>query len=272
MDARLDYPVIEPGAMRAGALALLVHLAFFGLLLFGLSWQKQEPEAVMADLWSNLPAPTRSAPPPPPPPPTREAAPEPVKPQPKAEPKPEPRVEPAKPDIALKAQKEDKKKEIKRPEPKPATKPVEEPKKKPVVETKPSVDREALLQKQLEMFAKQDTATPGPVQTQEPRLSAAQQSVIGEYKGRIKLKIRGYLNARVCGNGNPQLEFEIALFPSGQLRGSPLLRKSSGIAACDRAVESAILQSDPLPVPPQPEIFNEFRNLRLVFRPNDPND
>lgn len=250
-----DHRISGPGNMQAGVLALLVHVGFFALLVFGLSWQKQEPEAVVVDLWSNLPAPARRAPPLPPAPPAPEVKPEPVKAQPKVEAKAPPKVEPAKPDIALKATK---------PPPKPVPKAVEEPKKQPVP------DREALLQKQLEMLAKQNATE--QARAEDARQSAAQQSVIGDYKGRIKRKIRGYLNQRLCGEGNPQLEFEIALFPTGQLRGNPILRKGSGITACDRAVESAILQSDPLPVPPQPEIFNEFRNLRLVFRPNDPND
>ena len=249
----------QPGNMQAGVLALLVHLGFFALLVFGFSWQKQEPEAVVADLWSSLPAPPRSAPPPPPAPASKV---EPVKSPPKAEPKIPPKVEPAKPDIALKAKKDEKKHM--------EQKPAEEPKKKPVVETPPTIDRDALLRKQLEMLAQQNAAD--QARAENARQSAAQQSVIGDYKGRIKRKIRGYLNQRLCGDGNPQLEFEIALLPTGQLRGNPILRKGSGIPVCDHAVESAILQSDPLPVPPQPEIFNEFRNLRLIFRPNDPND
>ena len=263
IEARIAVNPVEPGNMRASILALLVHLGFFALLVFGLSWQKQEPEAVVVDLWSNLPAPARSTPPPPP-----VARPEPIKEQPKVEPKAPPKVEIAKPDIALKSKKEEKK----RPETKPEPKPAEQPKKKALPETKTIPDRNDILQKQLELLAKQNSTE--QARAEDARQTAAQQSVIGDYKGRIKRKIRGYLNQRLCGDGNPQLEFEIALFPTGQLRGNPILRKSSGIPACDRAVESAILQaSDPaLPVPAQPEIFNEFRNLRLVFRPNDPND
>ena len=251
----------EPGNMKAGILALLVHAVFFALLVFGLSWQKQEPEAVVVDLWNKLPSTPRVAPPPP--------APEPVKaqprPEPKVESKPLPKVEPAKPDIALKAKKEEKKPV----ETKPVAKPVEPPKKPPVAAQQQ--DREAAMQKMLEMMARQNNAA-DQARAEDARLSAAQQSIKGEYIGRIKRKIRGFLNQRVCGDGNPQLEFEIALFPTGQLRGSPVMRKSSGITPCDRAVESAILQAEPLPVPPQPEVFNEFRNLRLVFKPNDPND
>jgi colicin import membrane protein len=249
-----------PGNTQAGALALLVHLGFFALLMFGFSWQKQEPEAVVVDLWSALPVSPRSAPPPKPEP----VKVEPAKPEPRVESKPPPKAEPAKPDIALKAKPEEKK----RPEPKPREETPKKPavEKKPVPEQRTEPDREALLQKQLELINKQQ------VDADLARQAAANQSVIGEYKGRIKRKIRGFLNRQPCGDGNPQLEFEIALLPTGQLRGNPILRKGSGLPACDRAVENAIFQADPLPVPPQPEIFSEFRNLHLIIRPNDPND
>lgn len=249
MDARLPPPGLD--TLRAGLAALLVHVLFFALLVFGLQWQKQEPEPVVAELWSDLPAVPRVVPPPPPPVETR---PEPVK----AEPPPAPKVEAPKPDIALKSKSEPKK-EPTPPAPKPVARQTPQP--KPA-----EVDREALLERQLEAIQKQQAAA------EAARAQAANQSVIGEYKSRIKRKIRGYLNRQPCGEGNPQLEFDVALLPTGQLRASPVLRKGSGIPACDRAVEYAIVQADPLPVPPQPEIFSEFRNLHLIIRPNDPND
>lgn len=263
MELRVASDNVGASNLQAGALALLVHIGFFALLFFGFSWHRHEPEAVVADLWSSLPVSPRPAAPPPAP--RVEPKPEPQKPVPRTEPKPPPRVEAPKPDIALKAKPEEKK----RPEPKPVPKHEEPPKKvekKPTPEPKPAVDREDLIQKQLELLNKQAAAE------QARQAAAANQSIIGDYKGRIKRKIRGFLNRQPCGDGNPQLEFEIALLPTGELRGNPVLRRGSGLPACDRAVENAILQSDPLPVPPQPEIFNEFRNLHLIIRPNDPND
>ena len=99
--------------------------------------------------------------------------------------------------------------------------------------------------------------------------TAALLTIENEYKGRIISKIQSKLNKSLCGDGKPQLEFDIVLLPTGQLRGNPILRKGSGIAACDKAVENAILQSDPLPVPPQPEAFSLFRELHLKFKPNE---
>ena len=98
---------------------------------------------------------------------------------------------------------------------------------------------------------------------------AAEKSIEDDYKNRIESKIRQKVNQTLCGNGNPQLEFDITLLPTGELRGNPVLHKGSGIAACDKAVENAILQSDPLPVPPQPEVFSRFRDLHLKFHPNE---
>jgi len=63
----------------SGALALVMHLLFFALLVFGVAWQKRESPPMVAELWSELPAP-KVAPPPPPP---------------KIEPKPEPKAEAA---------------------------------------------------------------------------------------------------------------------------------------------------------------------------------
>jgi len=85
----------EPGRVASGILALVVHMLFFGLLVFGISWQKKIAELVVVDLWEELPEPVTkvSAPPPkivetppkpvpevrkePPPPPKVEAPPQP---------------------------------------------------------------------------------------------------------------------------------------------------------------------------------------------------
>ncbi|MEO1767439.1 cell envelope integrity protein TolA [Thiobacter aerophilum] len=250
MDTRLPSPGFD--TLRAGLLALLVHLMFFGLLAFGVRWNQQEPEAVMAELWSELPVAPRAAPAPVPAPAHA------TRPEPRPEPKVEPKVEAAKPDIALKARPEPNKPQPKKAQPTPASEPKPAP--------KPAISEPDPLQQQLAMIERQQAMA------EAARAAAANQSVIGEYKGRIKRKIRSLLNRQPCGDTNVQVEFDITLLPTGQLRSNPLLTRSSGIPACDRAVEYAIVQADPLPVPPQPELFQAFRNLHLIIRPNDPND
>jgi colicin import membrane protein len=47
------------------------------------------------------------------------------------------------------------------------------------------------------------------------------------------------------------------------------LVRSSGIPAYDQAVERAILKSSPLPLPPDPTLFNQFRALNLQIQPKE---
>ncbi len=238
--------------LSAGVLALLVHIGFFAFLIFSVNWRTVEPPGMVVDLWADIPtqAPQKIAPPPKIEP-TPKPEPMPVK---KIEPKPVPPTPISKADIALK----DKKPKAEKPKPKP----------EPIKPTK----QEQLKQKELlqqEEIARQQQAQTALAQIALAKQNAAQKSVVNEYSDRIRGKIRQRLNRTVCGDGNPLLKFDIAVLPTGQILGNPVLRKSSGIPACDKAVETAILQSDPLPVPTQPEIFAHFRDLHLEFKPNE---
>ncbi|MDP1681104.1 MAG: cell envelope integrity protein TolA [Burkholderiales bacterium] len=248
-------PAADHYRFQSSVLAVLVHAAFFALLIFGITWQAKEPEGVVVDLWSDLPAPetkpnVKPVEPPPP-------APEPVK-------KVAPRPTPVKtPDIALKEKR------------------VQEEKRKQMLAQQEKLKQEQLKQAQLKKQEQAHLAEVARQQQQQQQVrddlakraqaqqTAAQQSIVNDYTGRIQSKIQSKLNKALCGDGKPQLEFDIALLPTGQLRGNPILRKGSGLAACDKAVENAILQSDPLPVPPQPEAFSFFRELHLKFKPNE---
>ncbi|MGH8744624.1 MAG: hypothetical protein ACREUY_10145, partial [Burkholderiales bacterium] len=96
----------EPGRTASFLLAVLMHLLFIGLLIFGISWQNRQPQVTEVDLWNNLPAPPRPVElpkpeikevKPPPEPPKQE-----VKPEPKPEPVAKSEPEPEKADILLK--------------------------------------------------------------------------------------------------------------------------------------------------------------------------
>lgn len=96
-------------------------------------------------------------------------------------------------------------------------------------------------------------------------------SAIGSYIAMIATKIQKNVNRDLCRNARPEIEFAISLRPDGQLQAPPKLLKSSGLASCDDAIERAILQSLPLPVPNDPAVFAELRELNLLFRPHDEN-
>ena len=69
-------------------------------------------------------------------------------------------------------------------------------------------------------------------------------------------------------DGNPQAEFEVKLLKNGTVAAVRLIR-SSGVAAYDKAVERAIDAAQPLPTPDDMEIFQQMRDLKLLFRPRE---
>ncbi|MBZ0125141.1 MAG: TonB C-terminal domain-containing protein, partial [Rhodocyclaceae bacterium] len=180
-------------------------------------------------------------------------------PPPKIEPKPEPRPEPkpappAKPDIALKEQEKPKPK----PEPKPV--PKAEPKPKPN-KVDPLLDREL---KDLEAQRRKQMAARELEQLKSDQAAVARSKATADYIGKIKGKIKGNIVLPPDIRGNPEAIFDVVQLPSGEIL-SVKLKKSSGHAAYDNAIERAILKSSPLPKPEQGELFS--RSLELKFRP-----
>ena len=251
-------------AIRAGALSVLVHGLLLMLLLFSFHWKTVQPMSVaQVELWEAIPAEKAVQPPKP------EPTPEPPKPEPKPELKPEPKPDPA-PEPQPKAEIQVKKEPVKPKEEKPV-KPKEEPKPEPKKkDEKPKEDMlKKLQQAMLEEDAKATQAAApktGPAASASPKVDPSE---VAKYIGLITNKIRRNVNSQLCGSGKPELTFNLNLMPTGELIGAPRLVKGSGIPACDDAVERAILQSQPLPLPTQPDLLAQFRNLELKFRPNE---
>lgn len=235
----------------SGAGAFGMHLLFLALLVFGVNWQKKiEPQANIVDLWNNLPSqaqPQPVAPPPPPPPPEVKPQAQPVEP-PKATVKPEI----AKPDIALKdkAEKErrlieDKQKEAKK------------------REAEQAVQKQQAAEAQ-RLAREQDDAQRRVAE----QASAAQAKLRNEYIERIRKKIREKIIFPPNLQGNPRVEFFVVTLPTGEVLGIKT-KSSSNSTAWDNAVERAIQRAQPLPMPPDPALVNEFRQLELGFRPKE---
>jgi len=264
----------EPGVGRAVAFALIVHLVLLAILFIGVRWQSHRPAPVTVELFQAPPAPKPVAkvePPKPEPP-----KPEPPKPVPKPEPapapkveaKPEPRIE--KPDIAQKVAPKPPPKPVAKPEPKP------EPKPAPKVEAKPkpkprTPSPTAAAQRQLrEELAREEAAISAQRQEAELRALLAREAsarALANWTDKIRAKIRGNIILPPSIAGNPEAIFDVVLLPTGDVLGTPHLRRSSGDPRYDDAVLRAILKSSPLPSPEDPQIFT--RNLELRFRPQD---
>ncbi|NNM81924.1 MAG: TonB C-terminal domain-containing protein, partial [Burkholderiales bacterium] len=100
------------------------------------------------------------------------------------------------------------------------------------------------------------------------REAAAQAGLIDKYKAMIKSRIRRFVVVPPGIQGNPAAVFEVTLLPDGEVLRATMV-SSSGIPAYDAAVERAIMRASPLPLPPDPSLFSDFRDLRLTFRPNE---
>lgn len=259
---------------KAGMLALAVHGALFVAMVVSINWKAAHPpmNITEVELWDNLP--TKVAKPiavkPPPPPEVKEEPkpePKPVEPSKPVEEKPEPA--PPKVDIELENKKKEQalKKKIE------ADKKLEEAKKKAAIEKlKKEMLEDLPKPKQTDNVDKKLKELQDAMLDDKPasaqQSSSVSPSVIGEFTEKIKAKIRGNVNKTLCGDGNPELTFQISVLPTGELSGAPKLVKSSGNATCDEAVERAIIVSEPLPMPPDNAAKAEFRNLKLKFKPN----
>jgi colicin import membrane protein len=285
-------PAQISGRWPALVLAILVNIAFIGVLFFSIRWQNRQPAAVSAELYAppakatvtETPAPPQPPPPKPPapqpepPPPVPVAKPEPAPPPaPKATPKPEPKVEQPDPraaDIARKAKADEERKakeaaerELKEREQKEADKREADKKKqdeqKRVTEARERQAREAA---ELKAQAERERATRDAQQQAVAAEASALARAEADYIRRIQAKVKGNVTLPPDMNGNPEAIFEVVQLPTGEIIDA-VLRKSSGVRAYDDAVQRAIQKSSPLPRPDRPELFQ--RSLTLKFRPQD---
>ena len=224
----------EPGLVPAGILAVLMHVVFLVFLVFGFSWKTAPPESMAVDLWSSLPEPEPPA-------------------QAQVEPRVETEVEkapapppPVKPEIALKE------KPIKPDKPKPV-----EPKPQAVQKDPKTVQAEA--RREVERMQREQEAINRQLQA---RQAAAQARLVDEYRGKIRDAIKHRIVTPPDLPGNPVAEFNVILLPGGDIL-EVKLKKSSGFAVFDSAVERAIRQLKRLPLPPDATLFGQFRELDI---------
>jgi colicin import membrane protein len=257
----------------SGALALVMHLLFVALLIFGVSWQKHQPEAMIVDLWNNLPpVPAPKAEPPP----EVKPEPEPPKPEPpKAEvkpvPKPVPKVETKpdmKADIALREKKEKERK---------AQEQALAEKKKREQEVADKKRREQEQSAALQKLAQEAADKQRVAREQEEALrklaqqqASAQTKLMDEYVGKIRVAVHRRINkdAGCASLGDPEVHVKVTVLPDGNVLGNPTVVRSSGASPCDNAIARAVLLAQPLPVPTDPALFSKFRELNLVLYPN----
>jgi colicin import membrane protein len=102
-------------------------------------------------------------------------------------------------------------------------------------------------------------------QTMAAQAAAARRNELDKYKKAISDKIRRFIVIPPNLQGNPESEFDVVVLPDGNLLNLKL-KRPSGNTAYDNAVERAINRAQPLPLPPDPALAKDFRELNLKFK------
>jgi len=233
----------DPGQLSSALLSAAMHLVLLAVLVFGVRWQSRPPEAVQVELWEP-PAPVPAA-----------EAPKPA-PAPVVEPPPAPRPEPVVPKPEIVERKAEK--------PKPAPKPVAkaEPLKPKVDETKKRM-REQLAREEASLAVERESQMLKDLAARQA--ASAGSKAQAAWIDKVKAKIRGNIVLPPDIKGNPEAVFDVVQLPTGEVLPPVKLKKSSGIAALDAAIERAVLKSSPLPRPDSG--YTAPRDFELKYKP-----
>lgn len=240
----------EPHKLSAGALALLVHGAFFALLYVGFNWQMQPPQGMVVDIWDSLPQNDVPVENPPPPQRLQEV---------RRAPSVAEKSVPAKADIELDATKKVKKQKVE-------TKKVEKDDVVAKLTPKQLAAQKSAYAKYLQQESEQQ-AKDAAEQARAREQAAATGRVVDEYVAKISSKIRRNIVAPPGVTSKIRAEYDVTLLPGGLVMETRLTH-SSGNEAYDSAVERGILKAQPLPLPPDAALFSRFRDLHLKFSPD----
>jgi len=228
----------DPNRLASGMLAMTVHVVFLLLLMVGVRWQNRAPDSFSVELWQSLPLDEVVV--------ANEPIPVAVAKQETVPAAPSPVA--AQAEIELRD-----KKVVKKTPPQPSARELRR-------------RKEAEAQRVLEAQAEQRRmAEQARVRAE---VSAATAAEVGRYQDMIRSKIRHNIVMPPDVAPNAEVVFRVTLLPGGSVLDAVLL-KSSGNTAYDEATERAIYLSQPLPLPTDPLLKKEFRELRLTIRPEE---
>jgi len=98
--------------------------------------------------------------------------------------------------------------------------------------------------------------------------SARNQGVIDQYIAGIRSAVQNNWLQPPSAQPGMQCTVRVNLIPGGDVAGVRIV-VSSGDAAFDRSVENAVRKAAPLPLPSDPGLFDNFRELTFVFKPEN---
>jgi len=122
-------------------------------------------------------------------------------------------------------------------------------------------EQKALMQK---LMAAQVAKEAQALRTEQ--VKAKRLSELDRYKNEIVQAIENNWLIPKNTNKNLTCTFIIELMPNGQIENIRLV-KSSGNLVLDRSARTAIYKAAPLPVPQNPSLFNQFRDIQVRLQP-----
>jgi colicin import membrane protein len=143
-----------------------------------------------------------------------------------------------------------------------------EAKKKAEAEAKKKAEAEARRKAEAAQRREAEQALQQQLAAEQAGMEAARvQGVVAEYIGYIQERIeRSWLRPPGSAVGLSCV-VQVSLIPGGEVARVQIVR-SSGDPVFDRSVETAVYKASPLPLPPDASLFKNFRDLRLIFKPN----
>lgn len=228
--------------MQAFVLAAAVHVLFAAVLVFGVAWHAKAPQRYEAELWTDLPQPAVAPTPVPPPPrpeePIKAAPPKPMLAPPPPKALPVPAV-----DIALK--------------------------KKKVRELQVEQLRLEKLAAQKELkdaeVARAQALRVQQLQAQQAAAQAAKKSELQRYTNAIIDKIKSNIRVTDGISKGIVVQVKITVLPDGSVLEPIRIMIPSGNKAWDEAALQGIMRSQPLPLPTDPALRRDMRDLVLLI-------
>lgn len=118
---------------------------------------------------------------------------------------------------------------------------------------------EQSLQEQLAVEEKQRTDT---------ARAARAATVVDKYKALIRQRVSRSWNSPVGVAKGLKCVVHVRLTPGGEVLSAAVVR-SSGNEIFDRSVEYAVYKAAPLPLPEDPTLFDNFREIEFLFNPEE---
>jgi colicin import membrane protein len=135
------------------------------------------------------------------------------------------------------------------------------------LKTKHELEQKQAKMHELMQKTMQEQLTNEEQQIATAAASAQFQGKVDKYKAQIIQSIAQYWIVPDNVDSGIYCQLSVHLAPGGEVLSVELIR-SSGNVVLDRSAKTAVLKASPLPVPEDPSLFNDFRELLLTVRPS----